>query len=132
DANIVFKCPIKKGKFIDHQANAEFDISNEYLSVEVRLGYYDESHNPIPDNSAKKQNNLQIKTETDNENERPLATIKGISFSKDFDNSDDPSGDMDNCKGLFREYFNKKENLSFHQIFTSIIINEKANTDQFK
>ncbi|MGM2417744.1 TULIP family P47-like protein, partial [Bacillus cereus group sp. BceL062] len=37
DANIVFKCPIKKGKFIDHQANAEFDISNEYLSVEVRL-----------------------------------------------------------------------------------------------
>ncbi|MGM2417711.1 TULIP family P47-like protein [Bacillus cereus group sp. BceL062] len=130
DANIVFKCPIKKGKFINHEANAEFDISNEYLSVEVRLGYYDESHNPIPDNSVKKQNNLQIKTETDKES--PLATIKGISFSKVFDNSDDPSGNMASCKGLFREYFNKKENLSFHQIFTSIIINEKANTDQFK
>ncbi|HDR7951431.1 TPA: TULIP family P47-like protein [Bacillus toyonensis] len=127
---IFLKCPIRSGNCL---INGEsFSLDNQWMTVRVRLDYYQESNMNITDSTAthKKgtQENLKIKTETDNPDIEPVVVVTDTSFKNLFEHH------ITNyvlCKSMFREYF-KTELKDFGHIFAMVIINQQADDASFQ
>ncbi|MFB0832767.1 TULIP family P47-like protein [Brevibacillus laterosporus] len=139
--NLAIKCPIDSGnftKYIDGGDPLNYDLTNQWIEVEVELNFLDSKDKTYSDSTAKSgtgiQKNLLVRTSS-NDQEDPAVSIKATSYtSETFDNDDDDDPSEINkaiCDLMFETWFN--DNLDqFKHVFSIFIVGQTSNDPQFQ